>query len=148
VVGSLCVKLLSKLRWASTALIYHGKTEAGICIYWLLQTWICFSRSKRWNGATVRVMLRNRFSRISQEAKLRRHLKQKYVKYVDENLEFFKKKKHQASSSPTYRPSTSGVQAYSHSKAVRASFHVARKNARAKALYAAEWAWSNQQPWK
>jgi len=44
-------------------------------------------------------------------------------------------KKHQATRSRTYRPSTSGVKAYSHSKAVHASFSVAWKNAAAKAPY-------------
>jgi len=35
---------------------------------------------------------------------------------------------------------------YSHSKAVDASFSIAWKNARAKAPYQQERAWSNQQP--
>ena len=47
-------------------------------------------------------------------------------------------KKHQATWSGTYRPSTSEIKAYSHSKAVRASFYVAWKNAKEKAPYTAE----------
>jgi len=55
------------------------------------------------------------------------------MKYVDENLELFKEKKHKLAWSHTYRPSTSRVQAYFRTKAVRASFYISWKNARAKA---------------
>ena len=55
------------------------------------------------------------------------------MKYVDEILELSKEKKFQVTRSRTYRPSTSGVKTYSHSKAVCASFSVAWKNAKAKA---------------
>jgi len=44
-------------------------------------------------------------------------------------------KKHQVTRSRIYRPSTPVVKAYSHSKAVHASFSVAWKNATAKAPY-------------
>ena len=59
------------------------------------------------------------------------------MKYVDQILELFKEKKFQVTRSRTYRPSTSGVKTYSHSKAVRASFSVVWKNAREKAPYIA-----------
>ena len=43
----------------------------------------------------MHVMYRNLRSQLSQQAELRRHLKSKHAKYVDENFEFFKEKKHQ-----------------------------------------------------
>ena len=75
--------------------------------------------------------------RSLKEAELRRHLEWKYVKDVDEILKLFKEKKFQVTRSRTHRPSTLGVKTYSQSKAVRASFSDAWKNARAKAPYTA-----------
>ena len=60
------VKLVSELRLAFTVLVYCCQTKAGVRIYrQLLETQIYFTRSKRWNPATVRVMLRSPCSRIS-----------------------------------------------------------------------------------
>jgi len=59
----------------------------------LLETWIDFSWSKRWNPVTVRVMLGSPYSRISQRSYSASASLVKYVKYVDENLDLFKEKK-------------------------------------------------------
>ena len=72
-----------------------------------------------------------------KEAKLRRHLESKHAKYVDKNRNFFKNKELHVKRSRIDRPATWGGVAYSHSKAVQASFAVAWKIARAKAAHTA-----------
>ena len=68
-----------------------------------------------------------------KESKLRRHLEKNHGRYVHENHDFFKEKEHQVKRSRIDRPASWGGVAYSHSKAVRASFSVAWRIARAKA---------------
>ena len=72
-----------------------------------------------------------------KEAKLRRHLESKHAKYVDKNYDFFKNKELHVKRSRNDRPATWDGVACSHSKAVKASFTVAWKIARAKAAHTA-----------
>ena len=67
----------------------------------------------------------------SKEAKLCRHLETSHKKFVNRTLEVFKEKEHQVKRSRVDRPATWGGVAYSYYKAVRASFSVAWKIARA-----------------
>ena len=69
-----------------------------------------------------------------KEAKLSRHLESNHKKFVDKTLEVFKEKEHQGKRSRIDCPATWGRVAYSHNKAVRASFSVAWKIARARRL--------------
>ena len=60
-----------------------------------------------------------------KEAKLRRHLESNHEKCIDRTLEVFEEKEHQTKRSRIDRPATWGGVAYSHNKAVCASFSVA-----------------------
>ena len=71
-----------------------------------------------------------------KETKLQRHLKSKHKKYLDKDLKFFKGKELHVKRSRIDRPSIWGGVAYSHKNAVQASFSVAWKTARTKALHA------------
>ena len=71
------------------------------------------------------------------EAKLRRHLESNHGNFVNKSLEVFKEKEHQVKRSRIDRPNAWGGIIYSHSHAVRASFAVAWKIARAKAPHTA-----------
>ena len=71
-----------------------------------------------------------------KETKLQRHLKSKHKKYLDKDLKFFKGKELHVKKSRIDRPSIWGGVAYSHKNAVQASFSVAWKTARTKALHA------------
>ena len=73
-----------------------------------------------------------------KEAKLRRHFESKYVKYVDENHDFFNSKELQVKRSRIDCLAIRGGVAHSHSKAVQDFFAVAWKVARAKASHTAE----------
>ena len=72
-----------------------------------------------------------------KETKLRRHLESNHGNFVKKSLEVFKEKEHQVKRSRIDRPTAWGGIIYSHSHAVRASFAVAWKTARAKAPYTA-----------
>ena len=72
-----------------------------------------------------------------KEPKLCRHLESNHEKCVNKTLEVFKEKEHQVERSRIDRPSAWGGVTYFHNKAVRASFFVAWKIARAKAPYTA-----------
>ena len=72
-----------------------------------------------------------------KEAKLRRHLESKHAKYIDKSYDFFKNKELHVKRSRNDRPATWDGVACSHSKAVKASFTVAWKIARAKAAHTA-----------
>ena len=71
-----------------------------------------------------------------KETKLRRHLESNHGNFVNKTLEVFKEKEHQVKRSRIDRPTAWGG-IYSHSHAVRASFAVAWKIARAKAPHTA-----------
>ena len=68
----------------------------------------------------------------SKEAKLCRHLEANHEKFVDKTLDVFKKE-HQVKRCRIDRPAAWGGVAYSHNKAVRASFFVSWKIAQEKA---------------
>ena len=68
-----------------------------------------------------------------KETKLRRHLESNHGNFVNKSFEVFKEKEHQVKRSRIDRPTAWGGIIYSHSHAVRASFAVAWKIARAKA---------------
>ena len=72
-----------------------------------------------------------------KETKLRRHLESNHGNFVNKSLEVFKEKEHQVKRSRIDRPTAWGGIIYSHSHAVRASFAVAWKIARAKAPHTA-----------
>ena len=72
-----------------------------------------------------------------KETKLRRHLQSNHGNFVNKSLEVFKEKEHQVKRSRIDRPTASGGIIYSHGHAVRASFAVAWKIARAKAPHTA-----------
>ena len=72
-----------------------------------------------------------------KEAKLQRHLESKQAKYVDKSCDFFKNKELHVKRSRIDRPATWSGVAYSHNKAVKASFTVAWKIARAIAAHTA-----------
>ena len=73
-----------------------------------------------------------------KETKLRRHLEANYKKFVNKTLDVFKEKEHQVKQSRIDCPAAWGGVAYSHNKAVRASFFVFWKIAREKAPHTAE----------
>ena len=72
-----------------------------------------------------------------KETKLRRHLESNHGNFVNKSLEVFKEKEHQVKRSCIDRPTAWGGIIYSHGNAVRASFAVAWKIARAKAPHTA-----------
>ena len=72
-----------------------------------------------------------------KETKLRRHLESNHGNFVNKSLEVFEEKEHQVKRSRIDRPTAWGGIIYSHSHAVRASFAVAWKIARAKAPHTA-----------
>ena len=72
-----------------------------------------------------------------KETKLRRHPESNHGNFVNKSLEVFKEKEHQVKRSRIDRPTAWGGITYSHSHAVRASFAVAWKIARAKAPHTA-----------
>ena len=72
-----------------------------------------------------------------KEGKLCRHLDSNHKKFVDKTLEVFKEKEHHEKRSRIDRPATWRRIAYSHNKAVRASFSVVLKIARAKTPHTA-----------
>ena len=73
-----------------------------------------------------------------KEVKLQRHLKSKHSKYVDKSCDFFKNEELYVKRSHMDCPATWSGVAYSHSKAVKTSFTVTWKIARAKAAPTAE----------
>ena len=85
----------------------------------------------------MRVVLESLSSQLFKQAKLRRHLESNHEKFVDKTLEVFEEKEHQVKRSRVDRPATWGVVVYSRNKAMRASFSVAWKIARANALHTA-----------
>ena len=70
-----------------------------------------------------------------KETKLRQHLESNHRNFVNKSLEVFKEKEHQVKRSRIDRPTAWGGIIYSYSHAVCASFVVAWKIARAKALH-------------
>ena len=72
-----------------------------------------------------------------KEAKLRRRPEANHEKFVNKTLDVFKEKEYQVKRSRIDRPAAWGGVAYSHNKAVCASFFVSWKIAREKAPYTA-----------
>ena len=62
-----------------------------------------------------------------KEAKLRRHLEANHEKFINKTLDVFIEKEHQIKQSCIDCPAAWGGVAYSHNKAVRASFFVSWK---------------------
>jgi len=120
----------------------------------VLETWIYFGETR-----SLWVLCLEVLAHGSLKDKILWHLEQKYAKYVDENLELFKEKKHQITWSRPYLLSI-----YVRSKNLlpsmlyviapivkpRVSFTVAWKNTAQEQtrLIQRGRAWSNQQLWK